>query len=350
MRTMIEMLSFQRPMYSAEDDQFLELYFRTLESHPNVSGMMEDEMGNVIIEVCGGSKTLFCAHSDTVHMKGGRQVPVIKSGGIISVDGPNCLGADDTAGCWMIREIVKAGIPSVCIITRGEERGGHGSKHLAKSNEEFMQQFDRAIAFDRKGQTSVITHQGWERCCSDVFANALADAINLVSELTMAPDSGGIYTDTAEWVGIIPECTNISIGYEAAHTASETLDFNFVKKLRDAIVLVDWESLPTVRDPSQRETLDYTLGNYGGINFSRKATFQYGIDGEPRDEYDIADMDYHQIVKWVKSADARDVADILLQLSETILYGSGTSSVTPSFKDQWDEDDDDYGRLDVGMR
>jgi hypothetical protein len=130
-----------------------------------------------------------------------------------------------------------------------------------------LSEFDRAIAFDRKGQDSVITHQGWGRCCSDNFAEALAAAL-CTDNMWFAPDDTGVYTDTAEFTEIIPECTNISVGYEGAHSERESLDLLFFNQLADQVLMVNWDNMPTERDPSVVETLSYGDGySYGNYNW-----------------------------------------------------------------------------------
>ena len=139
-----------------------------------------------------------------------------------------------------------------------------------------LMEFDRAIAFDRKGLGDVITHQGWSRCCSDEFAQALAHALT-TDTMWMLPDDTGVYTDTAEFVDLIPECTNISVGYSGAHGPQESLNVAYLERLADAATQIDWDALPTTRDPAasdsvydswgewygSKEQHDYTLEEFG---------------------------------------------------------------------------------------
>ena len=59
----------------------------------------------------------------------------------------------------------------------------------------------------------------------------------------------GVFTDTANFVSIIPECTNISCGYANEHVNMECQDLHHLERLGEAVLLVDWEALPTKRDP-----------------------------------------------------------------------------------------------------
>jgi len=183
-------------------------------------------------------------------------------------------------------------------------RGGIGSRMAAKDVELFKG-FDQAIAFDRKGTSSVITHQ-FSRCCSDVYGKALSEALNIAIEdrYAFAPDDEGIFTDTANLTEIIPECTNISVGYDGAHTPSETLDVEFLFALRDACLRVDWTALPIKRDPAE---VDYTCYGfdydmYGSVITSpanSKGAFGEGFDDALLTASEISAMGYHQVVKYV---------------------------------------------------
>jgi hypothetical protein len=216
-------------------------------------------------------RTLFIAHVDTVHTQGGSN-KIVRGENEWSVQTTpkdkkvtptyaaydydrGCLGADDGAGVAMLMHMLHNGVPGYYIFSQGEECGGIGAKHIANYSANLLLEFDRAVAFDRRGIDSVITRQAGGRCCSDAFAQALADSLNMASSdaLFLAPDDSGVYTDTAEFTHLIPECTNISIGYEGAHSARETLDITHLKTLAAAVLAIDWDTMPTERDPLAAE-------------------------------------------------------------------------------------------------
>jgi hypothetical protein len=110
------------------------------------------------------------------------------------------------------------------------------------------------------------------RCCSDEFAKELAARLNAAGcGLDMKLDDTGILTDSAKFMSIVPECTNISVGYQAEHTFGESQDIEFLKKIARAASLIDWESLPAKRDPKDDE--DYEYYGWGG-GWSNK--YDYG--------------------------------------------------------------------------
>jgi len=215
-----------------------------------------DKVGNLHVDARTDptNRTLFIAHMDTVHRETGPN-KIRKTQGTWYADGA-CLGADDGAGCAILMHLLHAGIPAYFIFSVAEEKGGIGAKYLADHSPELLREFDRAIAFDRRGIDSVITHQGWGRCCSDEFAASLSDALCADGVLMYLGDDTGVYTDTAEFVDIIPECTNISVGYNMEHSDRETLDIFHFTALAAAVVKIDWDNLPTARDPKAKERPD----------------------------------------------------------------------------------------------
>ncbi len=205
-------------------------------------------------------RTLFVAHVDTVHHVEGTN-KIAKTAERWSADGA-ALGADDGAGCAMLMHLLHAGVPGYYIFTQGEECGGIGAKFIAKNMPGLLSEFDRAIAFDRRGIDSVITHQGYGRCCSDVFAEALSGALNRDDRMMYLPDDTGVYTDTAEFTDVIPECTNISVGYYHEHGEREYIDVLHFQALADAVLGFDWDELPTDRDPKVVEYKSYGKDTY----------------------------------------------------------------------------------------
>lgn len=265
-----------------------------------------DEHGNIHIDTrtAPEHRTLLTAHTDTVHRTGGKNA--------VKVDRESepgqefwrahgaALGADDGAGIALVCHLIDHGFKGYAVLFRGEEVGGIGSKGLAESQPELLQEFDRAIAFDRAGYYDVITHQSGDRCASDEFAQALADQINLAGDFMFCPDAGGVYTDTAEFTHLIAECTNLSVGYFRQHGDGEYQNVTFLQKLAEALLTVNWDSLPVVRkaelefdDPWSLykhdleadlcEALEQALaGYYLGINrmLSQTGAEAYGLTAE----------------------------------------------------------------------
>lgn len=210
-----------------------------------------DGCGNIHVDLrAPNSKSLFVAHVDTVHRTGGKN-KVIKTDKLWSASGAP-LGADDGAGVAILMHMIGSRVPGYYIFTQGEEVGGIGAKWLADNMPDLLKQFSRAIAFDRRATYSVITHQGWDRCASEEFADTLSDVFNRLGML-YAGDDTGVYTDTAEFTRFIPECTNISAGYDMEHSERETLDMEHFTELLRCVTKIQWDSLPIVRDPAARE-------------------------------------------------------------------------------------------------
>jgi hypothetical protein len=270
-KTLARALSVKRPHNTPAVSDFTEWLFNALPAELK-SFTSVDGAGNLHIDNrIAGSKTLFIAHVDTVHREVGAN-KIRKTASMWYADGAP-LGADDGAGVAMLMHMIHADVKGYYIFSQGEECGGIGAKHLEKNHADLLKQFDRAIAFDRRGTDSIISHQGWGRCASDTFCQALADELNLHDEnLMYTTDDTGVYTDTAEFTDIIPECTNISVGYDHEHSQQECLNIHHYELLSQAVLAVQWDKLPTDRDP--------TVPEYKKTKYDTAWWSNYGVYGD----------------------------------------------------------------------
>lgn len=208
-----------------------------------------DEFGNRYLQI-GDSSCMFTSHLDTATSQKTNVTHVIE-GNICKTDKTSILGADDKAGVTIMLWMIWNKIPGLYYFFIGEEVGCVGSKALAsKLMNNKIENINKVISFDRRGKDSVITYQASSRCCSDKFAQALADQLNKNKTFNYKPDPTGIWTDSAQFVKIYPECTNISVGYNSEHTVYESQDLEHLEQLADTCLKIDWESLPVERDPS----------------------------------------------------------------------------------------------------
>ncbi|WP_454287231.1 M28 family peptidase [Rhizobium arsenicireducens] len=237
---MFDMFTYKRPMGSPTEQEFVDRFIMPW-------GFQRDDHQNLVLIVGDNPRILFSSHVDTVHREEGFQ-NLFFDGQFLTSDA-SCLGADDTAGVWLMLEMIKAQIPGVYVIHHGEERGCIGSRKLAMHNPEFFDWIDIAIAFDRAGYTDVITHQMGARCASDAFAASFAGQLGLGFTLS----DEGVYTDTNEYVELVAECTNISVGYHGQHSSRESQDVPFLHSLRDALLAVNWDLLIVEREPKLEE-------------------------------------------------------------------------------------------------
>lgn len=232
----------------------------------------KDTHGNYFYKI-GESRTIFASHLDTVSSKH-EDVKHVLDGETIRTDGTTTLGADDKAGVSIMIWMMKHNIPGTYYFFIGEEVGCIGSG-LAAQYDDFKGKYDRIISFDRKGTNSIITHQSWSRCCSDEFADAFCAELNKSDyKLNYIKDDGGVYTDSAEFVDLIPECTNVSVGYYLEHTKNENQDIRHLVNLANACLLVNWENLPTKRNPAVKESKGYK-SNYTSIYSTSSHTEDY---------------------------------------------------------------------------
>lgn len=250
-------------------DKFLELTSRTYphgteeDVFPLLNPeLQKDEFGNLFIKI-GESDVMFTSHLDTA-TSALTTVNHVFDGKIIKTDGKSILGADDKAGVTIMLYMIENKIPGLYYFFLGEEVGCIGSRKVANvQKDQKIEGINKVISFDRRGNDSVITFQSSQRCCSDVFGEALSKQLNLADDtFTYKNDPTGILTDSVQFIKIYSECTNISVGYKSEHTFSEQQDIEHLTKLAEACLKVDWNGLPVDRDPSKTEYKSYG-GGYG---------------------------------------------------------------------------------------
>jgi hypothetical protein len=251
--TLVSMHQYRRPDMSRSERAFINEFIEPL-------GVETDGYGNLYKIVGENPTILWSCHTDTVHTRGGMQkleYIYYKSDKSLfmrvadeSKPDSNCLGADDGAGVFLLTEMIKAGIPGFYIFHRLEESGMQGSAYFVKKHAAKIKGIQAAIAFDRRGYDSIITFQSGERCCSEAFARSLAVAIDMGHK----PDPTGSFTDTKQYTDLVPECTNVSVGYENAHSSTERQDILYILKLRRALLAADFSKLVIERVPGTKES------------------------------------------------------------------------------------------------
>lgn len=233
-----------------------------------------DTHGNLFIKI-GESDVMFTSHLDTA-TSALTTINHVLDGNIVKTDGKSILGADDKAGVTIMLYMIEKQIPGLYYFFLGEEVGCVGSKKLAEEHKvEKIAGINKVISFDRRGTDSVITYQASSRCCSDKFAETLASELNSVeSTFKYTTDPTGIYTDSAQFVKIYSECTNISVGYYQEHTFSERQDLSHLEKLAEACTKINWTQLPVERDPQKTEYKNY-YGSCYDWDYDRPSAQRY---------------------------------------------------------------------------
>ena len=214
-------------------------------------GLNRDKIGNFYVKI-GDSDVMFTSHLDTASddMFDIEQFAYESAGDeIIHTGKKSILGADDRSGVALMLKMLHNRIPGLYYFFIGEERGSIGSKFVRENfhNIEHMTSLNKCISFDRSGIDSIITHQAGDTCCSDQFSSAILNEFNL-SGMRMKKDPTGVWTDSATFMDVIPECTNISVGYYNEHSENEYQNMTFLNKLSDSVLRIDWNSLPSLRN------------------------------------------------------------------------------------------------------
>lgn len=212
---------------------------------------VRDAHGNYFVLVGDSeqSDVAFTSHLDTVARPGSAAPDIaITNKGVMFLRNPqvaDCLGADCGAGIYLMLEMIKRGVHGRYCFFVDEEVGCEGSRASAKDDTGFWTGVKAMISFDRRGD-GIITHQRYQRCCSDTFAKELAARLGR----TDAHLQKGVYTDSAEFVSIIPECTNVGVGYMHEHTPDEVLNLNILGQVLERVLQTGtFKHLPIERDP-----------------------------------------------------------------------------------------------------
>lgn len=215
--------------------------------------VQKDEYGNYYYIVDGDDKTMFTSHIDTADYGENKVVTHTfeedeNGDTIVGTDGTTVLGADDKAGTAIMLYMIDKGVPGIYYFFIGEERGMIGSKQVARNfqDNDIVSNVKRVISFDRMAYTSIISRQMGDDCCSLDFINYLISQYD-DQGMTMKSDPGGSFTDSAAFMDIVPECTNISVGYFRQHSPYEIQNLDFLERIAEASSNVDWSNTPVAR-------------------------------------------------------------------------------------------------------
>lgn len=242
--------------FGTEESTFLELGFTKEQAYYNELG--EFRFGYVKV---GESRTMFTSHLDTVENKRSGLTKRIfldtRKNHLFANN--QVLGADDGAGVALLCHMIEQQVEGHYFFFAGEECGGIGSNYLALNFDILLPtlELSRAIAFDRKGTSDVVASQFCGQCCSKDFALALCKQLGAKFK-----PAAGSFTDTANLVEVIPECTNVSVGYYKEHSKQEYLDVSYLQELAKKVLTIDWEGLPTVRSCFDDLSFEYVSSSY----------------------------------------------------------------------------------------
>jgi hypothetical protein len=267
-------------------------------------GLTIDRHGNYYKVIGDNPDISFTCHLDTAS-RSKDKVGLIgyKKDGqdFIMTDGTSILGADDKAGVAICMYMIENNIPGVYWFFYGEERGGIGSGNVANDVESypFMSNVKKMISFDRRNYYSIITAQMSSICCSNEFAQSLCEELNK-SGLKLNLDPTGVFTDSANFMDIISECTNVSVGYFNEHTHDEIQNITYLENLAKACVAVDWSKLVVKRKVGFDDAI---VRKYNTLMKDFKKLIFYnvdsvkGIDGKLLIDLEVNDDDLNHLYR-----------------------------------------------------
>jgi hypothetical protein len=281
------MLTTKRPAHTHGEHLAASLIEGFL-AHNNIAYVM-DKAHNIIADLRDGtSNVLFSSHYDSAHR--GEQPNGYANKVSLSHDGSHfrgvdaCIGADDASGIFVMARMIEAGVPALYIFHASEEVGGVGSHYIADNTPEVLDGITHAIAFDRRGTQDIIWQQGGQTCASEGTAGVFAYLLNRHG-FEYQPDDGGSFTDTKLYRNLVPECFNVSVGYDNEHTSEETQDIQHLLKLADVCCELDWSALPVWRDPTD----DYYGQSWDALRYGYGLSSRYDRDYFSLDDWKIKD-------------------------------------------------------------
>ena len=303
-----------------------------------------DAYGNLYAMI-GQPNVIYSSHTDTVHREADPMLQTVYidegQSRLFKGDDKMCLGADCGTGVWSMLQMIEAKVPGLYIFHRAEEIGGLGSGWIIDNpqastdsdHEHWVQQYTQCIAFDRYGTKSIITHQGMERTCSDEYADALGKLLGMGH----GPDDGGSFTDSKNYCRLVPECTNLSVGYKHQHTNKEYQDLDYLLARTDRRCTVGHEidKLTPTRDPAKVELLEYD--NWGWPYYRGNNYAYFGTSKLNRDfDYDYPDNKLHDAIQTYPEA----VAEMLREAG----YQMDDDELARTIEERWVWTDEDFRR------
>lgn len=185
-----------------------------------------------------GFPVVLTAHLDTVRYTPAQSVRVAK-GRMYGIGGG--LGADDKVGVTLVVSLARKLKNVTFALFEGEEVGGIGASEAEQAK--LFEGTQIMASLDRRGTTDVIYEQGGYQTASVEFAGKLASALS-GNGIVLSPSNNGIFTDSEVFAHRIPECVNISVGYQGAHTSQDTVDLVYMQRLYVNLLRLNWDEVP----------------------------------------------------------------------------------------------------------
>jgi hypothetical protein len=194
-----------------------------------------------------------------------------------------CLGADDGCALAVMIYMIAHQVPGTYLFVRGEEIGCVGTHYIIDNNLIEWSDYMMAIEVDRKGTKEIIGNMAVGITASQSFVSSLALQLNMGHKM-----GKGTITDVGHIAAKIPECVNISAGYELQHSDRETTDWVYLDKLSQAMLDVKWDELVVERlagvyaAPKPAYVKSTYTPSYNGGN----TAYMSGRGGNTRNSYD----------------------------------------------------------------
>lgn len=172
---------------------------------------------------------MLCVHTDTVASK---KPKTFEINGDVITNPDGVLGADDRAGCYIVKKLLENDVQDFVIgVFDLEEIGGLGSNEFCKDSEAGFMVDDYVSCFvglDRRGGSDIALYG----CDSPAFLTQLDNLKSLGYE-----EAFGSFTDASNLAGAFDLCCcNLSVGYYNEHTQKESLNVKEMMNTYDVLL------------------------------------------------------------------------------------------------------------------
>lgn len=149
------------------------------------------------------------------------------------------LGGDDKNGVWIILKMLEKGLRFNFILSEGEERGCIGINKIDLTPLKEIDSY--CIVLDRRGKSDILKSGGGSTFCS-TLAQSLC---NFLGNEYYSVTTGSI-SDTCR-ISEFCESVNMSVAYEAPHTANEHTDWTRLQEILSDVetIVQDFVHFPT---------------------------------------------------------------------------------------------------------
>lgn len=274
MKDLLKMYSYESVHGSEQEKELADWIGKWLEKH----GVEYSRAGNNIYQLEKEGRPILSAHLDQVQTNG-RAVHFYQDDqghirGYNEKYEQTSLGGDDKNGVWIILKLLEDGITDInFIISAGEESGCIGIKALERTGVlKSISPSQFCIVLDRRGNKDVLDSGSGGSYCKTLAQ----DICNYLGDMSV---TSGSLSDTST-ICAYCESVNMSVAYEAPHTAAEHTDYNRLLAIKEYVKKLVTDFVHYSTSPSVYKKVTTTTTYYGTSRRTSSKLFKDDIDDD----------------------------------------------------------------------